>query len=83
MHVNEHRIHQVFRVSVILKGLHALTEIAGGLVFYVVSAPTMLHWVNLVTQDELTEDPRDFVASHLLSAAQHLTGASNPSMLSI
>ncbi len=73
--ISEHRIHQIFRVSVILKGLHALTEIAGGLVFYMVSAGTVLHWVNLLTYDELTEDPRDFVATHLLSSAQHLTGA--------
>lgn len=76
MQVSEHRIHQVFRASVILKGLHALTEIAGGLLFYFVSAASVLHWVNLFTQEELTEDPRDFVATHLLSAAQHLTGAS-------
>lgn len=75
MQVNEHGIHQVFRVSVILKGLHALTEIVGGLVFYLISAPTVLHWVNLLTQEELTEDPRDFVATHLLTAAQNLTGA--------
>lgn len=75
MQVTEHRIHQAFRISVILKGLHAITEIAGGLVFYLISAPTILHWVNLLTQDELTEDPRDFVANHLLAAAQHLTGA--------
>ena len=71
----EHRIHQAFRVSVILKGLHALSEIAGGLLFYAVSAPTVLRWVNLLTQEELTEDPRDFIATHLISAAQHLTGA--------
>ena len=75
MQVAEHRIHQVFRVSVILKGLHALSEIAGGLVFYFVSAPAILGWVNLLTQEELTEDPRDFVATHLLSAAHNLTGA--------
>ena len=75
MQVNEHRIHQAFRVSVILKGLHALTEIVGGLVFYLASAPVILHWVNLLTQEELIEDPRDFVATHLISAAQQLTGA--------
>ncbi|MDA3887764.1 MAG: DUF2127 domain-containing protein [Allgaiera sp.] len=74
MQVTEHRIHQVFRFSVVLKGLHALTEIVGGLVFYLVSAPAILHWVNVLTQDELTEDPRDFVATHLVNAAQHLTG---------
>jgi uncharacterized membrane protein len=75
MQVTEHRIHQVFRISVILKGLHALTEIVGGLVFYLAPVPVILNWVNLLTQDELTEDPRDFVATHLLTAAQHLTGA--------
>lgn len=74
MQVTEHRIHQLFRLSIILKGLDALVETAGGLVFYLVSAPTVLHWVNLLTQDELTEDPRDLVATHLLMAAQHLTG---------
>ena len=74
MQINEHRVHQIFRISVILKGLHALTEIAGGLVFYMVSAQAVLDWVNLLTQEELTEDPRDFLATHLLSAAQHLTG---------
>lgn len=75
MQVNERRIRQVFRVSVVLKGLHALIEIAGGLVFYLASTQTVLHLINLLTQEELTEDPRDFVATHLLDAAQHLTGA--------
>ncbi|MDE3122844.1 MAG: DUF2127 domain-containing protein [Paracoccaceae bacterium] len=71
--MNEHRIHQVFFVSLVLKGLHALIECAGGVLLFLVSSQTILHWVNLLTQDELTEDPRDFVATHLLDAAQHLT----------
>ena len=75
MKLGEHRIHQIFRVSIILKGLHALIEIVGGLLFYFVSAQSILLWVNLLTQDELIEDPRDFVATHLLNAAEHLTGA--------
>lgn len=75
----EKRIHQIFRISVILKGLHALIEIGGGLIFYLVSARTVLDWVNLMTRDELVEDPRDFIATHLLDAAQHLTGATQSS----
>ena len=73
--VSEHRIHQIFRVSVILKGLHALVEIAGGFAFYLISAQSVLHWVNLLTQEELTEDPRDFVATYFVHAAEGLTGA--------
>lgn len=75
MKLNERRIHQLFRVGVVLKGLHAVIEIVGGAIFYWVAAPTVLHWVNLLTRAELTEDPRDFIATHLLSAAQHLSGA--------
>ena len=72
---SEHRIHQVFRFSLLLKGFHALIEIAGGLFFYLVSTAQVLDWVNWLTREELTEDPRDFVATHLLDAARHLTGS--------
>lgn len=75
MQIAEHRIHEIFRVSVILKGLHALMEIAGGLAFYFISSQTVLNWVNALTRAELVEDPRDMVATHLLAAAQGLTGA--------
>ncbi|TPE53770.1 DUF2127 domain-containing protein [Amaricoccus solimangrovi] len=75
MKIPENRIHQTFEVSILLKGAHALIEIVGGLFFYLVSTATILSWVNLLTREELTEDPRDFVATHLLGAAQSLTGA--------
>ena len=39
--MQERRIHQVFVVSVTLKGLHALVEIAGGLALYLVSTETI------------------------------------------
>ncbi len=73
MQILEHRIHQIFRLSLILKGLHAVIEIIGGLFFYFFSTESILIWINALTLEELVEDPRDFVASHLLEAAQHLT----------
>lgn len=74
MELNEKSIHRIFRISVILKGLHALIEVAGGLIFAVVSSQTILLWVNRFTQSELIEDPRDLVATYLLDAARHLSG---------
>lgn len=50
MQIGEHRIYQIFRISLILKGLHALIEIIGGLLLYLTSAHTILHWVNVLTQ---------------------------------
>jgi uncharacterized membrane protein len=68
--MNERRIHQVFEISLLLKGAHALIECIGGLVLAFVSTGTITRLVNALTQEELVEDPNDFVATHLLSAAQ-------------
>ncbi len=69
--MNERRIHQIFEISLVLKGAHALIECAGGLVLAFVSTSAITRLVNALTQEELLEDPNDFVATHLLSAAQN------------
>jgi len=71
--MNERRIHQIFVASVIIKGLDALVESAGGLALYFVSTNEILWWVNRLTQEELVEDPRDLIATNLMSAAHHLS----------
>lgn len=68
--MNERRIHQIFEVSILLKGVHALIECAGGIALALVSTQTIVDLVNWFTQDELVEDPKDFVATHLLAWAQ-------------
>ena len=68
--MNEHQIHQVFQVSVLLKGAHALIECVGGAVLALVNTSTILALVNTLTQEELIEDRKDFVATHLLAWAQ-------------
>ena len=69
--MNERRIHQIFEVSVLLKGAHALIECIGGLVLAFVSTSAITSLVNALTQEELIEDPNDFVGTHLLSLAQN------------
>ncbi len=71
--MNERRIHQVFVISVLLKGVDALIECASGVVLFFISTGTIVGWVNFLTQEELIEDPRDFIATHLLTMAQHLS----------
>ena len=68
--MNEQHIHRIFEVSVLLKGAHAVIECVGGLALAFVSTTSIAGWVNRFTQDELIEDPHDFVATHLLSMAQ-------------
>ncbi|BCG69632.1 membrane protein [Mesorhizobium sp. 113-1-2] len=74
--VNEHRIHQIFEVSVWLKGAHALIECIGGILLYVVTTDTIASWVNALTAEELIEDPNDFIAGHLSQMASHFSIAS-------
>jgi uncharacterized membrane protein len=71
--MNEGRVHQIFEISVLLKGAHALIECIGGLALTFVSTSTIRGLVNALTQEELIEDPNDFVAGHLLSLAQNFT----------
>lgn len=68
--MNEHRIHQIFQVSVLLKGAHAVIECAGGIALALVGTSTIANLANVLTQEELIEDPKDFVATHLLAMAQ-------------
>lgn len=73
MRIDENRIHRFFQLSIVLKGIHALIECVGGIVLYLIDVPTIRHWVHLLTQEELIEDPHDFIAVHLMDAAQHLS----------
>lgn len=70
MNMNERRIHQIFQVSVLLKGAHALLECLGGIALALVSTSSIVTFVNAISQDELIEDPNDFVATHLLAMAK-------------
>lgn len=74
--VDEHRIHQLFEIGVWLKGAHALIECVGGILLYVISTDTIASWVNALTQEELIEDPNDFIAGYLSQMASHFSVAS-------
>src|SRR6266481_1974251 len=71
--MNERRVHQIFEISVLLKGAHALIECIGGLVLAFVSTSAITGLINALTQEELIEDPNDFVATHLLALAQNFS----------
>jgi uncharacterized membrane protein len=65
--VQEKRIHQIFVVSVLFKGAHALIEIVGGLLLYLISTETIVRTINAWSYDELLEDKHDWIANHLLA----------------
>jgi uncharacterized membrane protein len=67
------RLDRAFAAGIILKALNGVLEFAGGLLLLVVPPATINRLVAAITQTELSEDSRDFVATHLTAAAGHLT----------
>lgn len=71
--MDEHKIHRVFEISLLLKLAFAFLEIVGGLLAYLVPKEFVVGLLAILTQRELAEDSRDLVANYLLHAAQNLS----------
>jgi uncharacterized membrane protein len=68
--MRETTIHQLFDISVSLKGIHALIEIVSGLALALVSTGTIVRLIDSLTRSELIEDPHDFLALHAFKFAE-------------
>ncbi|WP_287934319.1 DUF2127 domain-containing protein [Arthrobacter sp.] len=64
---------RTFQVSLVLKGLDGLLELAGGVLLLLVSPAQVGSVVRFLTQHELSEDPHDLVATTLVHLAGSLT----------
>lgn len=71
--LEERRVHQLFELSVLLKGAHAVIECIGGILLALTSQATIVATVAYLTQEELSDDRSDLVATHVLNWAQNLS----------
>src|SRR6516165_6867184 len=62
-----------FKIGLILKGLDGILEVVGGLLLLFLSPAAIEHIVRMLTAHELSQDPHDLIARHLLHTASHLT----------
>ena len=69
----ESALDRTFRISVGLKGLDGLLEIAGGLALLFIAPATLQSWARTLTAHELAQDRHDFIATHLLHSASQLS----------
>jgi uncharacterized membrane protein len=61
-----------FNITLVLKGLDGLFEFVGGILLAVLSPATLNHLARRLTQHELSRDPHDFLAHHLLRVTANL-----------
>ena len=66
---------QAFLVGIVLKGLDGVLEVVGGLLLLILTPATIDRLTMALTQHELSPDPHDFIATHLLHATSGLTGS--------
>ena len=66
-------VHRLFRVGVLIKGMHGLIELTGAVLIYLTSGSTLLNIVTSITTNELTEDPNDLLANFLLQTTSHVS----------
>ncbi len=67
-------VHISFEVGIVMKGIDGVLEALGALLLSFLSPEQINRVITLLTQHELSRDPNDFIAGHLLSAAQGFSG---------
>ena len=65
---------RVFAVGIVGKGLNGAAELVGGVLLLLLSPAGIQRLAASWTHEELSEDPHDFVATHLLHTANGLSG---------
>ena len=70
---DEATLRTLFRVSLFFKGALSILEILGGLIALFVTRSQVLRVVVAITQEELTEDPHDFIANRVVAAAHAMS----------
>jgi uncharacterized membrane protein len=67
---------RAFHIGLLLKGLDGLLECIGGVFLLLVKPEQVNNWAERLTEEQLSRNPHDFIANHILKSAHDLTGAS-------
>lgn len=70
---NSAELDRTFYVSLLLKAADSLLEIIGGMILLFITPAQVNSLTGLLTQHELSQDPRDFIANHILKAGNDFT----------
>ncbi len=65
-----------FKISLYIKAADGILECLGGLFLLIIKPGQLDSLARLLTQNELSTDPKDFIANHVLKSAHNLTSAS-------
>lgn len=75
-------LHDTFRTGITMKGIDGLLEIVGAVLLWFVKPSQISGPMQLFSQHELSRDPHDFIARHLLHMSDKLAN-SDPTFASL
>lgn len=65
-------LHGTFRTGVAMKGVDGLLEMIGGILLWFIKPSAMSSTLRMLCEHELSRDPHDFIAVHLLHTSERL-----------
>jgi uncharacterized membrane protein len=65
--------HKGFKIGILLKAIDGALEIIGGILLVFLNPARLNRVIALLTQHELSEDPRDFIANYLIKLSSKFT----------
>jgi uncharacterized membrane protein len=65
-------LHGTFRTGIAMKGIDGLLEMIGGMLIWFIKPSAMGATLRALCQHELSRDPHDFIAVHLLHTSEKL-----------
>lgn len=68
-------LHRTFQVGITLKGIDGVFEVIGGVLLWFVKPAALDALVRAFCLHELSRDPHDFIAAHVMHASQKLAAA--------
>jgi uncharacterized membrane protein len=71
--LREKYIYRLFRTGVVLKGIISATEIFAGIAAIFIDPASISNAIIAVSQDELVDEPGNFIAAHAITLAQQFS----------
>lgn len=66
-------LHEGFNIGILLKGINGALEIIGGILLVFLNPAKLNRVVALLTQNELSEDPRDIFANYMINLSHQFS----------
>ncbi len=66
----------IFEISLLIKGLNAITDLTGGIIIWFTSKAVLITFLLNFFQNELSDDPKDYIANFIVNSAASLAVSS-------